>query len=823
MGVNAFKQKMLSRKLSASAQNGKLKPKESNWKLPGVSTGEVISRTRNGGNGRPSFVHRYIEVEESSESEAEEEQDVRQEVPEIAEAPVVPEVGDEDNDEEGSEEDDGDDEEEEKKPPPTRVALEVGPLTDLLQKHCRCPECDSRVVASMKSLCLATTITLTCTNPDCTYIDSMHPPATAKINATDRSHREDGKERMSDHAINLLYVLGFLSVGDGGTEAGRLLGLLGLPNDTTMERRSFGMIEERIAPSIKGLAEDIMLQNLTEEVKRSVLLPNDFDLWKRSLNGSVVLDKENYPRLRVSFDMAWQQRNSGNRYASRSGHALFVGGYTRLPIAFMIKSKLCNYCSTWAKKHPPEEPVPEHTCYFNHEGSSGAMEPIACLELTVELYRKYHCCIGLICADDDSSTRALLKWSNADYMKNNNTSEPPQVPITKGPNQGKPHPRPDRGRLPADIPEPSFVADPNHRKKVLTGELIALDKAKVSEKATMTRMDSTRIGKNFGYMIRTLKDLQECQYVNAGKAVLEHHFDNHDHCGPWCRRRTMSLVERQQNERYYRSKTTDAKLYVILSDKVSRFITFDRLKEVAHGMDTQVNESFNNTASWFAPKNKVYCGSCSLTNRLSIALGINTLGLTEYFRRLFKRLGIHLTRNVMHWLQMKDQTRSKRLARIKTKDKKKDRIKRKHEDLIKDEATAKRERAKRETVYKSGFNMQDEEVDDRTTADGGPRKTNRSQVVCPHCKLRGHATKRSKKCLLYTGDTSRAGGVPVAGDQGTVDPSEDVDRMDLQPLQQDPNQLDTEEDVEALHAFLLDKGTSTAADDITVGIVRATL
>ena len=123
-------------------------------------------------------------------------------------------------------------------------------------------------------------------------------------------------------------------------------------------------------------------------------------------------------------------------------------------------------------------------------------------------------------------------------------------------------------------------------------------------------------------------------------------------------------------------------------------------------MDTQVNKSFNNTASWFAPKNKVYCGSCSLTNHLSIALGINSLGLTEYFQRLLKRLGIFLTRNVLHCLQMKEQTWTNQLTRSKTKEKKKDRsdqrkrrktgvIKRKHEDLVQDEATAKAERAKR--------------------------------------------------------------------------------------------------------------------------------
>jgi hypothetical protein len=47
----------------------------------------------------------------------------------------------------------------------------------------------------------------------------------------------------------------------------------------------------------------------------------------------------------------------------------------------------------------------------------------------------------------------------------------------------------------------------------------------------MTRMDSTRLGKNFAYMIRTLKkipkdDQRDEKFLAAGKAVLEHHVDN---------------------------------------------------------------------------------------------------------------------------------------------------------------------------------------------------------------------------------------------------------------------------------------------------------
>jgi hypothetical protein len=148
----------------------------------------------------------------------------------------------------------------------------------------------------------------------------------------------------------------------------------------------------------------------------------------------------------------------------------------------------------------------------------------------------------------------------------------------------------------------------------------------------MTKMDATRLGKNFSYMVRQLPRLQESQYCDAAKAVLDHHFDDHRLCGAWCPRKRNP----ESRKGFYRCKTKDAKLYVKLDEILSRFITLERLNEVAHGMDTQVNESFNNTFSWLAPKNKVYAGSQSLKNRLCIGIGINALGTHEYFKRLYK-------------------------------------------------------------------------------------------------------------------------------------------------------------------------------------------
>lgn len=93
--------------------------------------------------------------------------------------------------------------------------------------------------------------------------------------------------------------------------------------------------------------------------------------------------------------------------------------------------------------------------------------------------------------DDDASTRSALSWNNADCLINNNATELPPVKIARGPNKGKDQPWPDKGRLPGDMPEPTCVADPNHRKKLVTGDLLKLAASKKAVNLTMTKMDKT--------------------------------------------------------------------------------------------------------------------------------------------------------------------------------------------------------------------------------------------------------------------------------------------------------------------------------------------
>ena len=162
----------------------------------------------------------------------------------------------------------------------------------------------------------------------------------------------------------------------------------------------------------------------------------------------------------ASYDMGWNKRSTGRVYDSLSGHAFLIGCRSGCVISFGVCAKKCAKCGR-AKRFGIDPP--EHDCTINHEGSSGSMEAKLALRLTEEIYRKKNGRVYLqkIVSDDDSTMRSLLR-----HQKNN-----------------------DKGKLPIDIPEPLFLADPGHRIKVMS--------------------------KPFFKMVTTTKDPSTCKMIDA--------------------------------------------------------------------------------------------------------------------------------------------------------------------------------------------------------------------------------------------------------------------------------------------------------------------
>ena len=235
-------------------------------------------------------------------------------------------------------------------PESTRFIGETGPMIKMMEEFIVCPLCNQKVSVTMtsKGFGIGNVTRLQCTDKTCTFVH-VNKPSPANVPLLE----DAGSElisRNSDFAVNVLFVLGFIASGDGGTEAARILGLLGLPNATTMQARTFGYIERQLYPVIASIAEDVVRENLLQEVKiyyGETTMPNDnrkqYDVW---LEGG-IMDESLWPRLTVSADMGWQQRASGKRYNSASGHAFFISEETRSVVCKAYLSKLCYFCKSW--------------------------------------------------------------------------------------------------------------------------------------------------------------------------------------------------------------------------------------------------------------------------------------------------------------------------------------------------------------------------------------------------------------------------------------------------------------------------------------------
>ena len=139
------------------------------------------------------------------------------------------------------------------------------------------------------------------------------------------------------------------------------------------------------------------------------------------------------------------------------------------------------------------------------------------------------------------------------------------------------------------------------------------------------------------------------------KAVIEHLFDNHTYCdSTWCRKanvtkevdelidtidhlptlshplaNTVSPEEKDHppspnspeptdnshetnkaNESYYHSKEYDFDLYNQLIEAYEKFTTPERLAEILHPFDTQLNEALHHVIAKYAPKHKISPPPC---------------------------------------------------------------------------------------------------------------------------------------------------------------------------------------------------------------------
>lgn len=367
-----------------------------------------------------------------------------------------------------------------------------------------------------------------------------------------------------------------------------------------------------------------------------------------------------------------------------------------------------------------------------------------------KLWDLFHTRTMDIVTDDDSTMRAICKWSNKDWKENTgntnltigwtteDVSDPKRKPIK----------RKGGGRLRKDIPEPKFLADPQHRKKTLKNHLYKQLKLKKQDRCGLEEGDITRISHFYACMTRQIGEGDEALYVHKARAVLEHHFDNHEFCGDFCLRKKETFEEKASGEKVYRCKNIDHDLYCSLAKALEPFVTHQSLVEVAHGWDTNANESMNNCISWLAPKNKTFSGTQSLRNRVCMAISIQSLGYDEFYFRLFRELGLDVDCLSEHRFSQSQKARKYRIEQSKLAKNKRKRKVTTYKKVSEYFAKLKEDRAKG-NEYAPSVAMPAPTIDDNEEQQQPNAVTVKRQ--CPHCGVYGHVTMRSAKCLYYEG------------------------------------------------------------------------
>ena len=202
--------------------------------------------------------------------------------------------------------------------------------------------------------------------------------------------------------------------------------------------------------------------------------------------------------------------------------------------------------------------------------------------------------VDVIVSDNDSTMRAVIK--------HHLIGVPGQVMKTSN------------GKLDEEIPDPSFLADPSHRVKVVSKHIFSIVNESRAQRCGCTKADDLLIKKDWGYMIKNNREKTIEELSEASKAPLGHMFNSRANCSAeWCFKTRASEEGKTYNNKdeKIRCKQNDNQLYNLPKNNSFPIQTEKVLKESLHMFDTE-KKSMNNVIAYVAPKNKTMAHIMSL-------------------------------------------------------------------------------------------------------------------------------------------------------------------------------------------------------------------
>ena len=161
----------------------------------------------------------------------------------------------------------------------------------------------------------------------------------------------------------------------------------------------------------------------------------------------------------------------------------------------------------------------------------------------------------------------------------------------------------------------------------------------------------------------------------------------------------------RKQQGYYRCKIKHRKLYLQMKKIFDRLTADKFMRMCLHFFSTQGNEAMNTCVAKYAPKGKTYCSSMSLSNRISIAIGVQNLGQLDCWERLFKRLKMPLGSYLETHLERKDVAKKRKREYESTMARKRKRSQ-SRQDKMKEQLQKQINDAKRGATYGSRIGME---------------------------------------------------------------------------------------------------------------------
>jgi hypothetical protein len=192
-------------------------------------------------------------------------------------------------------------------------------------------------------------------------------------------------------------------------------------------------IQEVVGAAQQECCEECIHENIEEEIEATIaaaIVP--FQEWLDSEEGMAATEEDALEKfeghcnvvndkvgIAVGMDVAWQKRASGHSYSSKTGHNFCIDWRTGKICGVVWFSKHCRLCEAAARNN--RDPV-EHRCPRNFplDKSAKSMEGIGAVQHCTNIARrvgdKVQAYVHTLVTDDDSTTRANVQWSRAEWL-----------------------------------------------------------------------------------------------------------------------------------------------------------------------------------------------------------------------------------------------------------------------------------------------------------------------------------------------------------------------------------------------------------------------